>query len=189
MAEELDDLELPQRPPSRLLSFGKPLGIVVAIVLLECVAVAVLLPSARETQELGKELAAARVDGSTGAEENLAATGTRSAAPILDLLEVDLGSYHVAVFQPSSNTTLRIDLHLYGIVLAKDLSDFELFYALHEHRLSEQVHATFRGAEITDLTDAGLGLIKRRILEKSNRTLGKPLLQDVVFSKFSFLEQ
>ena len=40
-----------------------------------------------------------------------------------------------------------------------------------------------------DLTDAGLGLIKRRILETTNKTLGKPLLKGVVFSEFSFVEQ
>ena len=43
--------------------------------------------------------------------------------------------------------------------------------------------------QTTDLTDAGLGLIKRKILEKTNRALGKPLLQTVVFSDFSFVEQ
>jgi hypothetical protein len=46
-----------------------------------------------------------------------------------------------------------------------------------------------RGAEITDLTDAGLGLMKRKILDRANRTLGKPLLQTVVVSDFSFIEQ
>ena len=46
-----------------------------------------------------------------------------------------------------------------------------------------------RSAEITDLTDAGLGLIKRRILETTNKALGKPLLQGVMFSEFSFVEQ
>ena len=46
-----------------------------------------------------------------------------------------------------------------------------------------------RSAELTDLTDAGLGLLKRRIQEKSNQTLGKPLLRAVVFSDFSFIEQ
>ena len=46
-----------------------------------------------------------------------------------------------------------------------------------------------RSAEIADLTDAGLGLIKRRILETTNKTLGKPILQAVMFSDFSFVEQ
>jgi len=34
-----------------------------------------------------------------------------------------------------------------------------------------------------------LGLIKRKILEKSNRTLGKPLLQEILIPDFSFVEQ
>jgi len=42
---------------------------------------------------------------------------------------------------------------------------------------------------VTDLTDAGLGLLKRKILEKSNRILGRPLLQTIIFSEFSFVEQ
>jgi len=32
-------------------------------------------------------------------------------------------------------------------------------------------------------------LIKRRVLEKINRTLGKPLVQGVIVSDFSFIEQ
>ena len=43
--------------------------------------------------------------------------------------------------------------------------------------------------QIEDLTDPGLGLLKRRILAKSNDLLGKPLLRSVVFSDFSFVEQ
>ena len=46
-----------------------------------------------------------------------------------------------------------------------------------------------RSVELGDLNDAGLGLIKRRILEKTNKTLGHPFLQGVVFSQFSFIEQ
>jgi flagellar basal body-associated protein FliL len=46
-----------------------------------------------------------------------------------------------------------------------------------------------RGSEIEDLTDAGLGLIKRRILERTNKALGKPLIKNVIFSEFSFVEQ
>jgi flagellar FliL protein len=59
----------------------------------------------------------------------------------------------------------------------------------NKHRFREQVLVTVRGAELTDLTDAGLGLMKRRILDKTNRILGKPLLRSVIFSDFAFIEQ
>jgi flagellar FliL protein len=42
---------------------------------------------------------------------------------------------------------------------------------------------------MVDLTDAGLGLIKRRILATTNKVLGKPLVQSVVFTEFRFNEQ
>ena len=48
---------------------------------------------------------------------------------------------------------------------------------------------TIRSAELADLTDPGLGLIKRQILEKTNRALGKPVLQGIVFSDFVAVEQ
>jgi len=43
--------------------------------------------------------------------------------------------------------------------------------------------------DVADLADAGLGLVKRKILEKVNQTLGKPLLRTIIFSEFSFVEQ
>ena len=46
-----------------------------------------------------------------------------------------------------------------------------------------------RSADIDDLTEAGLGLIKRKILDKTNRLLAKPYLKKVIFSDFSFVEQ
>ena len=100
-----------------------------------------------------------------------------------------LGDFSVTAFQPISNTTLRIDFHLFGTVLEDDEEDCLDLLAEHKHRYREQVLVIVRSAEITDLTDAGLGLIKRKILEKSNRTLGKPLFQEIIFSEFSFVEQ
>ena len=174
---------------SKLMAALKPVAIVAVVVVVECVAAAFLLPTMAETEKLGEKLAAARLGEPATEDASSDALEGAETMPDKDIREVSLGSYHIAVFQPKSGTTLRIDLELYGMVLADDVSAFEQLYPLHEHRLSEQVHATFRAAEITDLTDAGLGLIKRQISEKSNRTLGKPLLKDVVFSKFSFLEQ
>ena len=43
-------------------------------------------------------------------------------------------------------------------------------------------------ADLADLTDPGLGLIKRTILEKAKHILGKPLLEELVISDYSSLE-
>ena len=58
----------------------------------------------------------------------------------------------------------------------------------NRHRFRESVIVIVRSSDLADLTDAGLGLIKRKVLEKTNRALGKPLLKDVVFSEFSLVE-
>jgi flagellar basal body-associated protein FliL len=106
-----------------------------------------------------------------------------------DHVEVDLGEYTVTGYQPVSNSTLYISFHLYGTIRYKDNNEFESRLEDSKHRVRDNVIVIIRSAEITDLTDAGLGLIKRRILETTNKTLGKPLLQGIVFSEFSFVEQ
>jgi flagellar basal body-associated protein FliL len=84
---------------------------------------------------------------------------------------------------------LRIDFHLFGTIDPDDATDFDQAWEDNTHRIRDQVIMTVRGCELSELTDAGLGLIKRKILEKTNRTFGKPLLQTIMFSEFSFIEQ
>ena len=102
---------------------------------------------------------------------------------------MDLGEFNVTSYQPVSNTTLRIDFHLYGTITAEGQKEFMKQLEENLHRFRDQVIITVRSSEITDLTDAGLGLVKRKIMDKTNRMLGKPFLQSVIFSDFSFLEQ
>jgi flagellar basal body-associated protein FliL len=106
-----------------------------------------------------------------------------------DQTEIDLGQYNVTGYQPVSNTTLIITFHLYGTVKTKHSDDFAQRFEESKHRVRDNIIAIVRSAEVTDLTDAGLGLIKRRVLETTNKTLGKPLVQSVMFSEFSFFEQ
>jgi flagellar basal body-associated protein FliL len=106
-----------------------------------------------------------------------------------DAEEVDLGNFTVSGFQPASNSTLFVSFHLYGTVKHKYVGEFERRMEENKHRIRDNIIIIIRSAELTDLTDAGLGLIKRRILETTNRTLAKPLLQEVIFSDFSFIEQ
>lgn len=103
--------------------------------------------------------------------------------------EVDLGQFSLTILQPASNTTLLVDFHLYGTVGSDHETLTSDLIERHKHRVRDQVLTTVRSAEIADLTDPGLGLIKRQILERTNRALGKPLLQGVIFSDFLVVEQ
>jgi len=103
--------------------------------------------------------------------------------------EVDLGEFSLTVFQPSTNTTLLVDFHLYGTIRHEEEVEFTEMFEKNKHRIRDQIIVTIRSAELQDLADPGLGLIKRQILAKSNAILGKLLLRAVIFSDFTFIEQ
>jgi flagellar basal body-associated protein FliL len=165
----------------------KAVAFVSVIVVVEIVAAAMLAPSAQETAKLAQQLAAA----AAGETADAADEHGKEHEPSHDghLKEVELGTYTITRFNPATNTTLAIDFELYGTVLADDASDFQHHFENSKARIREQVNMTLHGADSSDLTDAGLGLIKRRILEKTNRALGQPLLKEVLFSRFSFVER
>lgn len=171
-------------PPRGLIARIKVLAFIVVVIAVECLVAYLYMPSAAETAAMAG--AAATTDPAEAAKTGEA---SEDQPPGVQQAEVDLGEFSVTAYQPVSNTTLRIDFHLYGTVAAEDESEFLKRMQDNLHRFREQVIVTVRSAELTDLTDAGLGLLKRRIQEKANQTLGKPLLRAVVFSDFSFIEQ
>jgi flagellar basal body-associated protein FliL len=104
-------------------------------------------------------------------------------------LEVDLGKFDVNSYQPKANTTSIIDFHLYATVASSDKSAFNASIDQNKNRLRDQILVIVRSADLAELTEPGLGLLKRRILEKSNTILGKAFLRTIVFGDFSFTEQ
>jgi flagellar FliL protein len=154
--------------------------IVVGVAAAEYLAVLILLPAPPEA-------AAATVEAAL----------PKPPADLQDLLqsvenpqtELDLGEFVVSAYQPASNATLRITCHLYGTADAANAAELTELLAAHQNRLRDQVIITLRSSEMTDLNDPGLGLIKRRILETTRQTLGKPLINAVMFSTFTFIEK
>jgi flagellar FliL protein len=183
------DTDLPEQPAtgggrSSLLAKLQILAFVVVVVGVECFAAYLYLPTAADTAASAESV----IEANYSVEEPPEFAEQLSPEPI-DQVEIDLGEFSVTSFQPVSNTTLRIDFHLYGTVAAENEEAFIAAMQDNLHRFREQVIVTVRSAEITDLTDAGLGLMKRKILERSNRALGEPFLRSVIFSDFSFIEQ
>ena len=169
-----------------LLGRLKVLGFVVIVIVVECLVAFLWLPSAEETAAEASSTFQGGAEGDVLLDQG---TSAEEEKEVVDQIEVDMGEFSISAFQPISNTTLRIDFHLFGTVVVEDEKDFLLLMEENLHRFREQVIVAVRSADIGDLTDAGLGLIKRKILEKTNRTLGKPLLRTVIFSEFSFVEQ
>ena len=153
------------------------------------VAAAMLAPTAQETEKLAEQLAAASKGEASHDEGEEHQDGHAEHHDLEELHEVELGSFNITRFNPTTNTTLAIDFELFGTVLGDEEAEFHHLFEHSKARVREQVTMTLHSAESADLRDAGLGLIKRRILEKTNRALGQPLLEEVLFSKFNFVER
>ena len=168
----------------------KAVAFVSVIVIVQVVVASMLAPSAKDTERVAHELVAASHGNAEAGHEEGAQEGEAHAAEHEeDLHEVDLGTFNVTRFNPATNTTLAIDFEVYGTVLADEASEFEHRFEKSNARIREQITLTMHGADSSDLTDAGLGLIKRQILEKTNRALGQPMVKEVLFSKFNFVER
>ncbi len=160
-----------------LLSKLVPALIVIAVVSGEGVAAFMLMPSVEENAKAAQEALAAKPPEPHHSEHEV------------ELEEVDLEEYKITSFQPASSITLRIEFHLFGMVAHDKAEAFKAAYESKKNRVRDNVMAIIRSAEMNDLTDPGLGLIKRKILETTNKALGKPMLEGVMFAEFTFLEQ
>ncbi len=183
-----DEEEAPVKKPSAIMGLVKAIAFISVVVLVEVVAASMILPSAQDAESTARQLGAAE-KGEKFAEDDSESNENASSAPDEETMEVDLGQYNVTRYNPASDKTLIVDFELFGVVLADEGADFTKQFEANKVRLREQVIMTLGAAEATDLSDANLGLLKRRILEKSNRALGRPLVREVLFSKFNFAER
>lgn len=158
-----------------------------AMLLAQCAVAYFLLPSASdlsaaEEQKLAQlAKAAAAQQGDKHAEEEFESTDEKPQT------EVDLGAFRISTHHRGATSTLRIDFRLVGMVETAQKPAFESLYEKHRNRIRDRIIFEIRSAEISDLSDPGLGLIKRRILERVNTQLGQPLVQGVVVSDFMFV--
>lgn len=191
--EEQPPVEAPVDAPKRrgggIFRLIKAVAFVLVIVVVQIVGASMLAPSAKDTEKLAKDIAAASTGHSAEAQDEHGKEEKGHGGHGKKLKEVELGTYNITRYNPTTNTTLAIDFELFGTVLAEDAAEFEHHFESSNARIKEQITLTMHSAESPDLTDAGLGLIKRQLLEKTNRALGEPMIKEVLFSKFNFVER
>jgi flagellar FliL protein len=185
--EAAPDTDSPQsKPRSSLMGKLMLLLFMLAVIGGECVA-AYLLTSAYRPS--GVPIAAGPPKQAAGQGKPAREPEDASEKGQTEDLEVDLGKFDVNSFQPKANTTSIIDFHLYATIASSDKSAFNASIEQNKNRLRDQILVIVRSADLAELTEPGLGLLKRRILEKSNTILGKAFLQTIIFGDFSFTEQ
>lgn len=173
--------ETEAKPANGLVRLLIVLAFIFVVVAAECLAAYFLLPSASEVAGAAEEKLAKKDQSDTKHEPEEIAEPEETPTT-----EVDLGVYNISSHQPAAGTTLRIDFKLVGTVNVADKKAFDELLENNKNRLRDRIIFEIRNAEVADLSDPGLGLIKRRILERVNALLGRPLLRGVVFSDFSF---
>lgn len=189
MADEIGQSK-PAKSGPGLMTLIKAVAFISVIVLLQIAAASMVVPSAEETVEIATQLA------TTDLEETAEGEDTEQLLPEADqqlaaeeMAEVELGTFHSLSHNLNTGSKTNIDFKLFATVLKDEEGEFFDLFADNEHRIREQVQITVRGADLSEFADPTLGLIKRRILEKTNRALGKPLLHEVIFSDYSFEER
>lgn len=172
-----------------------------AVILVECAIFYLMVPSAdaiaaKAEAKLAEKLQAEKASSASteGGSEGERGEGDSTkhehgSSDSETVVEVELGHYMITAQQPTSNSTIRVDFNLFATVDEEEKSEFGEHFEKSLHRLRDIVIFEIRNAQISDLADPGLGLIKRRILEKSNALFGKHLLHEIVFSDFSLFEQ
>ena len=179
---ETEDTATQQPSLMGKLKIGAFIAVVVAI---ECVVAMLYLPSADDTRAMAQGLVAGQAPDDPQAE----AEEPEAEEDGVKRVEVQLDEpFAVMSHKPASNTTLRVNFSLYGVVLEDNADEFAELLEKNQHRYRDSVGQIMRSSEVTDFTDPGLALLKRKILEKTNRIIGKPLLESVIFSDFSFIE-
>lgn len=156
-----------------------------SVIVGECVFAYVMFPDPKDVAQLAQEMIAEKMLAKKQHEED----SEESSDTDSKVVELKLGDFDVTAFIAASNSNIRISFHLFATLNEADQETVESLLKENEHRLRDRIIFEVRNADVADLTDPGLGLIKRRILEKSNALFGKSLLKSVVFSDFAFVEQ
>ena len=157
------------------------------VVGVECLLAYLFIPSAEEVALLAEQNMSKKLPAALAADASDALANESQHSH--DAIEIDLGEYGITVSQRNASTVLRVDFHLAGTVSESDESAMQRLMERKRARFREIVLYEIRNSEREDFDDPQLGLIKRRILEKSNVLFDKPILTSLIFDDFSFIEQ
>ena len=161
-------------------------GIIVAVILIETGLALYLVPdskqvTARFREDIKKELVA-EFDGD---EDLLGRKGQEDEK----LIEKELGEYDVTIHDSKSGTTYAVDCTVVCTINEDDKSDFEKLYEVNQYRVREQIMIQFREANIEDLAEKQLGLIKKRISKNINELFDGKMLREVHLPEFNYYQQ
>ncbi len=102
------------------------------------------------------------------------------------LVEVDLDSFNFRNSHSAMGGTMNISFALVGIAHQKDSLELEILIERRKQRLKDAIIGCVRSAHPAELEDPELKMIQKRLLLTINRSLGEPLLKEVLVTDFQF---
>lgn len=172
-----------------LLGAVKAVAIIAVLVILQVVAAAMVIPSPQESEDLARQMALAKKGAELETDTTEAESEAAEETLQEDLVEMRVGQFSITRYNVEADKLVNIDFEVYAAVLATEEADYAEAFGRNQNRVREQINLTIHSAEPADLADRGLGLIKRRILERTNRALGKPLVREVFLTRFNFVQR
>lgn len=160
--------------------------LILAIVIVEGVVVYLLMPSAADTKVMAMAIEPHKETKEELHDLPMGESGHGSHGE--DFAEVELGEFTITVARLEKNVTRNVSFQLFGGVPAAEKEEFTHHFEGVKHRICDDIDTIIRGADEAALSDPGLSLIKRRILDNTNRSLGKPYLKGVYLNEFTYVE-
>lgn len=136
----------------------------------------------------GKEERSSHAAGREKLEGDEATDGADDQPAYLGKGRARLGLFSVKIFDPLTHTMLRTDFGLEGVIVCEDEAEFQRFLRSSQQFFREQVMVAIRTSDAVDFADPSLQLVKRRIVARVNRALGRPFLKSVDLKSFTVYE-
>jgi flagellar basal body-associated protein FliL len=118
-------------------------------------------------------------------DERSATTTAETEAPDKQL-SYDLGSFRLSEVRPTRNETTKVNFRVY-FVMSPDISPQDLEKLAHwKHRFRDQVIVAVRTAQTKDFHEPQLKRIRRIILFRVRRMMRESVVEDILFTEFTF---
>ena len=162
-------------------------GIIAAVILIETGLAFYLIPDSKTvTDQFCAEIRDELAKEFDGDEDLLGEKGNEED---VEIIEKDLGKYDITIHDSKSGTTYAVDCMVVCTINKDDDKTFVKMYEDNQYRVREQIMIQFREANIEDLAEKQLGLIKKKISKNINNLFDGKMLREVHLPEFNYYQQ
>ena len=162
-------------------------GIIAAVILIETGLAFYLIPDSKTvTAQFRENIKKELIDEFDGDEDLLGEKGNEED---VEIIEKDLGKYDITIHDSKSGTTYAVDCMVVCTIDKDDDKTFVEMYKDNQYRVREQIMIQFREANIEDLAEKQLGLIKKKISKNINNLFDGKMLREVHLPEFNYYQQ